>query len=318
MGLNMVTTCIFTGYEALPIMNSVDATDYFVTVNKKQHLIQLPSIIEEITDNQFFKENRDVFFALLYNDDWFKDERHTYITIDELKSLVDQKNIPISPEDKLEKLFISMFSKQKTFGNWVSIFPMNYEEFWRSRFFNSQDELTLYLEALISRGLIEAVFNTNVAQPRILDRYRMTFGGVNYLTKLQTEGDNSTKCFVAMAFSPETRNIRQAIKDAIIETGFEPIIIDEKHIDSDKTINDEIIASLKRCKFCIADFTFHRNGVYFESGFALGQGKKVIYTCREDDFKNAHFDIKPLQHIIYTTTEQLKNDLINKIEAWIK
>ena len=59
-------------------------------------------------------------------------------------------------------------------------------------------------------------------------------------------------------------------------------------------------------------------GVYFESGFALGQGKKVIYTCSNTEFANAHFDIRPLQHIIYETTEQLTKDLINKIEAFIK
>lgn len=84
------------------------------------------------------------------------------------------------------------------------------------------------------------------------------------------------------------------------------------------SFNDEIISSLKKCKFCISDFTFHSNGVYFENGYALGQKKKVIYTCREDEFKKAHFDIRPLQHIIYKTEHELEKDLINKIEAWIK
>ena len=77
------------------------------------------------------------------------------------------------------------------------------------------------------------------------------------------------------------------------ETGFEPILIDERNIDSDRTINDEIIANLKKCKFCIADFSYHSNGVYFESGFALGQNKKVIYTCLDREFEKAHFDIRP-------------------------
>ena len=121
-----------------------------------------------------------------------------------------------------------------------------------------------------------------------------------------------------MSFKKETAEIRSAIKKALDLTGFIPILIDEQNVDSDKTINDEIIANLKRCKFCIADFTFHSMGVYFESGHALGQGKKVIYTCREDEFANAHFDIRPLQHIIYETTEQLTKDLVNKIDAWIK
>lgn len=121
-----------------------------------------------------------------------------------------------------------------------------------------------------------------------------------------------------MSFKPETKPVRDAIKSALKKTGYRAIIIDEENVDSDKTINDAIIANLKKCNFCISDFSFHSNGVYFESGFALGQGKKVIYTCSKEEFANAHFDIKPLQHIIYDSTEKLESDLINKIEAWIK
>jgi nucleoside 2-deoxyribosyltransferase len=121
-----------------------------------------------------------------------------------------------------------------------------------------------------------------------------------------------------MAFSDDMKDVRTAIKSALSRTGFEPIIIDEKDIDSDKTINDAIISNLRQCKFCVADFSYHRNGVYFESGFALGQGKQVIYLCEKTQFDKAHFDIKPLQHIIYETTQELEKKLVDKIEAWIK
>lgn len=121
-----------------------------------------------------------------------------------------------------------------------------------------------------------------------------------------------------MAFRQETLHVRNAIKEAITATGYIPVLIDEQNIESEKTINDEIIANLKRCKFCIADFSYHSKGVYFESGFALGQGKKVIYTCSKEEFENSHFDLRPLQHIIYEDMDYLKKSLINKIEAWIK
>ena len=121
-----------------------------------------------------------------------------------------------------------------------------------------------------------------------------------------------------MAFDDRTKPARAAIKSALEKTGFEPILVDEKYIESHRTINDEIIVGLKRCKFCIADFSLHKNGVYFEGGFALGHGKQVIYTCSQEEFKDAHFDIKPLQHIIYGSPEELEKGLIHKIEAWIK
>lgn len=120
-----------------------------------------------------------------------------------------------------------------------------------------------------------------------------------------------------MAFNEETKKIREAIRQSIKETGFEPDIVDENHLSSDKTINDAIISNIRSCKFCIADFTLHKHGVYFESGFALGLGKPVIYLCRKDEFKKAHFDIKPLQHIIYETEDELTRKLTDKINAWI-
>ena len=38
----------------------------------------------------------------------------------------------------------------------------------------------------------------------------------------------------------------------------------------------------------------------------------------EDDFENAHFDIKQLQHVLYKTPEELEKKLADKIEFWIR
>ena len=314
-----ITKCIFSGHEATPIINGIDAIEYFVTINNKKHLIRLSYYADQWpTENNFFKENQNIFYALLFNDDWFEDEQK-FIEIEDLMSLLSRKIFPRTPEDKLEKLFLKLFSYQKVDGDLRNI-PMDYYNniLWKILYFKSLNELNFYLEVLDSKGLIKANYNNPKYSPEFLADYRITFEGLKFAIKLKEEGDQSNKCFVAMSFSAKTTEIRKAIKEALENTSFIPIIMDEQIIGSEKTINDEIIASLKRCKFCIADFTFHSNGVYFESGFALGQGKKVIYTCRKNEFKKAHFDIRPLQHILYETEEQLKKELINKIEAWIK
>ena len=104
---------------------------------------------------------------------------------------------------------------------------------------------------------------------------------------------------------------------SIVECGYDPYIVDSVEVDSDKTINDAIIAGIKKSKFTIADFTDHRNGVYFEAGFALGRGQKVIYMCREDDMVNSHFDLRNYQHIVWKDAADLRIKLKNKIEAFI-
>jgi hypothetical protein len=315
MGYIDIQECVFTGQKAKAIIDSIAATEYFVTINGKEHLIRYSNLQKE---DPFILENKNLFIGLLYNDDWFEDEQK-FITLKDLKDLIAGKILPQTPEHKLTSLFLKLFSSQKEDGEWVAMDEVIYDEvLWRILYFKSVNELDYYIGVLQSKGLINAAVDNTKYRPGKLQKYRITYEGLNYELKLKAEGNQSNKCFIAMSFKNETDNIRKAIKEALKSTGFEPLIVDEQNIESDRTINDEIIANLKRCKFCIADFTFHSLGVYFESGHALGQGKKVIYTCRQDEFEKAHFDIRPLQHIIYQTPEQLTKDLINKIEAWIK
>jgi len=48
----------------------------------------------------------------------------------------------------------------------------------------------------------------------------------------------------------------------------------------------------------VADYTGQVNGVYFEAGFALGLGLKVVPTCREDEISKLHFNIKDLNTLL--------------------
>ena len=51
--------------------------------------------------------------------------------------------------------------------------------------------------------------------------------------------------------------------------------------------------STKECRFVVADVTNHRNGVYFEAGYAMGMGLPVIWMCHKDDMKEAHLRHEP-------------------------
>jgi hypothetical protein len=319
MGLHKITRCIFTDK---PISNyedgqARDAIEYILDLSTHKFLIRLtPKAINWFEQDDFFRENKHVFNQLLNSNNWFKDQQ-TLITIEKLKDLVGGILVPKTPKEKADNLFQKYLGMQQEDGQIVETEDGYFEGLiWKELFFKSYKELIYYTSYLDKQGLINAIF-VDYGSGYILQKFSITVEGLNYGIKLFSEGEKSNLCFIAMAFKPETSNIRDAIKEALIDTGFKPILIDEQNINSDRTINDEIIANLKRCRFCVADFSYHSNGVYFESGFALGQGKKVIYTCLKSEFEKAHFDIKPLQHIIYTTAEQLRKDLTHKINAWI-
>jgi len=320
MGRHRVNACIFTD---LPVEHYEqgemrDAIEYVLDLKTDGIRFRLtPDALNWNQNDRFFLANKHIFAGLILNNNWFEN-KETLITIDRLQELLSQKTYPKTPPEKADSLFEFYLNLQEEDGQVVKVdYKYLITLVWKKLYFKSYNELIYYTKYLDEIGLIKAGLFDYVNYIELKD-FSITVEGLNYGIKLQSEGEKSNLCFIAMAFKPETSNIRNAIKEALIETGFQPILIDEQNIKSDRTINDEIIANLKKCKFCIADFSYHSNGVYFESGFALGQGKKVIYTCYDKEFEKAHFDIRPLQHIIYPTAEQLKKDLINKIEAWIK
>lgn len=181
--------------------------------------------------------------------------------------------------------------------------------------FEDPNEGAFVLEQMVEAGwLLESMVDSG-----IFYRISLLGWGKVFQARETNRSQNSDKCFVAMSFDRTLEYLYDmAIKPACEESNFKPIRVDREHPGSGETINDAIIAGIRASHFTIADFTQHKNGVYFEAGFALGQGQKVIFTCRRDEFGKAHFDTNHYPHIIYETPEELKKALMDKINAWIK
>lgn len=317
MGIYKIEKCVFTDLPITNIDSDFDGIEYFVKAGKNRIKIILPFDAESWEHNSsFFKENKYIAAGLIFNNLWFKEDQK--ISLENLQELIESIYYPKSPQEKADNLLLGLLSMQKEEGQSLEVEDLFLQKReWKKYFFKSFSEANFYLKHLLNQNLINAETYNHLIFGLVVSKVSISFNGLSYLDRLQRDGEKSKNCFIAMAFSDETIEIRETIKNAVTECGYIPIIIDEQHVQSDKTINDEIIASLKRSKFCIADFTLHRNGVYFESGFALGQGKKVIYTCRQDEFSKAHFDIRPLQHIIYTNQAEFLKALVFKIQAFI-
>jgi len=129
----------------------------------------------------------------------------------------------------------------------------------------------------------------------------------------------SPYAFVAMSLDKKgkdadllSRAFKEAIQPAIEDdAGYQAVRIDEEQFLGD--IVFEIMARIKDCHFVIADVTEHRHGVYFEAGYAMGMGLPVIWTCHDDDMKEAHFDTNHLNHIVWKDIGELRNSLKNRI-----
>src|SRR5262249_1382556 len=72
---------------------------------------------------------------------------------------------------------------------------------------------------------------------------------------------------------------------------------------------------IRRSAFLVADFTEHRQNVYFETGFAIGLARQVVWTCRKDQIKDLHFDIRQYNCIDWKDAADLAKRLQVRIEA---
>lgn len=169
----------------------------------------------------------------------------------------------------------------------------------------NQQELIYLINHLFEMGHVTKIpGNGNIS-------LGITPRGFSYLEEFN-KNSNSNLGFCAMWFDEQLNSVwEQAIEPAIKKAGYDAKRID-KH-PHNQGIVDEIVALIRRSKFIVADLTGHRNGVYFEAGFAKGLGLEVIFTCKKDDFKDVHFD---LQHFNFLWWEEDKLEDFQINLAW--
>lgn len=313
-----INKCPITGLTKWDI----DAYTYKIEPDGEELFIRHGMRLDILLDQEDFIENKHIFAGAILNRQLFEKEPGGpdifTISLSNYKELLKKIIYPRSPKSKLENLFMSLFKMQEFDGQEVQIFnaiyPPTATEFFYKHFFKSREECVYYIKELYHQGLIGCIFD---GAERI-NYFNITFKGLDYYLTITESGEQSAKCFIAMSFDKEMKETRESIRQVLENNHYEPLLVDEHQIDSSKTINDAIVADIRSCKFCIADFSKQADGVYFESGFALGLGKQVIYTCHKDWFKKSHFDINHFPHIIYASLEELRKLLDTRIKAWVK
>ncbi len=187
------------------------------------------------------------------------------------------------------------------------------------------EEVDYLAEGLAERGLIEkgGEIETSFGTYRVTGvgfLCRVTTNGYIAIEELQTERQ-SDQCFVAMWFNEATDALYdRAIAPAVRAAGYQPLRIDQKE-DFIGKIDDQIIAEIRRSRFMVADFTHGdggvRGSVYYEVGFAQGRDIPVIFTCRDDQLGDLHFDTNHFLHLPWPRghAEALIDPLKNRILA---
>ena len=223
--------------------------------------------------------------------------------VEDLDELVVSIVVPEDPLEQIDRLVLYVLGRIGTAAEYVSINPHTD----RSVVYALDDnEFHFVLTKAVDLGYLERSAGE--------DRYRLTLDSWRRAKELKRNRRDSAQAFVAMWFQPDMNTAFQdGIRPALEEAGYRPLRIDmAEHNDK---IDDRIVAEIRKSGLLVADFTGQRGGVYFEAGFALGLGIPVIWTCREDELGNVHFDTRQYNHIVWTTPDDLRIKLRNRIEA---
>lgn len=246
---------------------------------------------------------------------WLREHLGSFVSSYNLETLLELKNPSVA--EKAQKLLKAIDEECSVVGQRI---PIEYDDksWWAASWSFSATEIYYLLNDYLtgSQGLLIGKATTNAGM------YQISPGGYAYLQKIHETNENSQIGFCAMWFNPETIELwSNGIEPAIASAGYKPFRID-KH-DHVNRIDDEIIASIRRSKFCVADFTHGesgvRGGVYFEAGFALGLGLQVVWTCRKDFIKDQkiHFDLRQYNFLEWDSADlrDFATRLQNRIES---
>ena len=170
-------------------------------------------------------------------------------------------------------------------------------------------QMHFFLNAIKEQGWLRGIADDWSAM-------QITAAGWQHIDELQSVGARKDQAFVAMWFSDELQLVwDEGLYSGIAEAGYRPLRMEE--LEHNEKICDRLITEIRRSGFLVADVTGHRQGVYFEAGYAMGLGIPVIWTCRKDQLDECHFDTRQYNHIVWETPEELAQALEHRIRATI-
>jgi hypothetical protein len=174
-----------------------------------------------------------------------------------------------------------------------------------------EKETTYLLGYLQTRGDITQVSSSSAGARS----YKLEVSGWQKLEP--GPGGIPGRCFVAMSFDASLTDAYESGIYPAVKTDclLEPIRVDRQ--EHNEQITDKILNEIRLAEFLVADVTLQRNGVYFEAGFAMGLGRPVIWSVREDELSQVQFDTRQYSHVVWSSAADLRERLKNRIRATI-
>ena len=222
------------------------------------------------------------------------------ITIQEIMNLY-----PKDISERIDKVLLNFSVLSKGLGNKIDF--SNRSMLLKVVFAENDDELEFLFKTLEALGYINEPSSDTLSEPL---SFQIQYRGWERIDEIQKENKTKNQGFIAMWFDSEMNEVKLSIEKAIERAGYMPMIINEK--EHNNQIVPGILYEIRNSDFLVADLTENRGGVYYEAGYAFGQGKEVIITVDETK-DEPHFDVAQKNQVRYKTPEELEERLYKRI-----
>jgi len=312
------------------IIKNIEAKVFNITAYKLHHEVLGDVIFADDTDKYDFINEQDYykFRSIIYeqnirNKIVFICEDNEYVNwMNKLGScaikffILEKSKVldyfPKTIEEKKKRIILNLFNLQSDYGKFIDMYA--------PELFFAKDH---YDSDFFAKSMVEGKLLNCTGTPKWYNEenmYKRNMWGIiigeeGWKVIEKEQKQKLKQAFVAMSFSKELEKVGDAILQAIRDSSFYAIKINEKEYNSD--ITGQILWDIKHSQFVVADVTEQKNGVYFEGGYAMGNNIPVIWCCRKDEIEKVHFDTNHYNHILWDTPEELYIKLKDRIKGTI-
>jgi nucleoside 2-deoxyribosyltransferase len=309
------------GYEWYYRINTMDKQgDFFTYFNFRSEEFGDFNISRNALDS-IKDEDQYKVLSLLYEQMLKNKEVNYSITLenekDKLRYKYDYQYISLSIDEFLDRFpsdiieiqqrsLISLYNQYPDYGQEID--RLNHYMF----FSKNTDELFFILNAMSDKRWIDVKIERMIGGDFILSN-PLVINEEGWLEIERTIKKSIKKqVFIAMKFK-DMDAIHNSIHKAIVDATFTPLRIDKKeHINQ---ISSEIQYEISQSGLVVADVTGQNQGVYYEAGYAMGLNIPVIWTCKEGEENDVHFDTRQYNTIFWEDENDLYERLKKRIEA---
>ncbi|RUT45438.1 hypothetical protein EJP82_14135 [Paenibacillus anaericanus] len=225
------------------------------------------------------------------------DEKVT-ITANDLESIVNSPEIPVTIEDKGNRLLQYLHRHSKGPGEPIVIQPLSRN--YNLTYSPSLQELVYIIDKLSNEKLLVREGVT----------YKLTDEG--WRVAVASAGGNKLKpCMILMSDDEDLRmDWQEGLLPRIEQCGYLPRLLTQSKTHSHEDYSLELIADNK---LIIADLTGQSPGVYFAAGYALGMNIPVIWTVNSSEADKLVVQLQDIRPIVWDTVEELAVILQQKL-----